>query len=133
MNALISEAPGTPIIADIPMPAIKDTEVLIKPRTVGICQSDHERLVGRFLIPISYSVAPGHEWCGEIVEVGKSVEKLNKDDRVVGKCVVCIDLSPNQVHEFALTVDVQCLKLGRDPNACVDACISVTQSTKVLN
>ena len=129
MNALISEAPGTPIIADLPMPAIKDTEVLIKPSTVGICRSEHGRLAGGFIIPISYSVAPGHEWCGEIVEVGKSVKNLNTDDPVVGKSVGCIDLSPSLVHEVALTVDVQGFKLGRNPNAC----IKVAQSTKVPN
>jgi L-iditol 2-dehydrogenase len=74
MKALIFETPNKPIIADVPMPTINDTEVMIKTRTVGICHSDYELLAGRYIIPISYPVTPGHEWCGEIVEVGKNVK-----------------------------------------------------------
>ena len=36
-----------PVIADVPMPSIKDTEVMDKTRTVGICHSDYELLAGR--------------------------------------------------------------------------------------
>ena len=95
MKALVFEKPDNPQIVDVPMPAIKDTEVLIKSRTIGICHSDYELLGGRYIIPISYPVTPGHEWCGEIVEVGKSVKKFKLGDRVVGECVV---RTPERLH-----------------------------------
>ncbi len=102
MKALIFETPNKPIIADVPMPTIKDTEVMIKTRTIGICHSDYELLAGRYIIPISYPVTPGHEWCGEIVEVGKSVKKYKVGDRVVGECVV---RTPERLHHFGFSMD----------------------------
>ena len=102
MKALIFEIPNTPIIADVPMPTINDTEVMIKTRTVGICHSDYELLAGRYIIPISYPVTPGHEWCGEIVEVGKSVKNFKVGDRVVGECVV---RTPERLHHFGFSMD----------------------------
>jgi L-iditol 2-dehydrogenase len=76
MKALVFETPDNPKILDQPVPKINDTEVLIKSRSVGICHSDYELLAGRYIIPISYPVTPGHEWCGEIIEVGKSVKNF---------------------------------------------------------
>lgn len=102
MKALIFETPNKPVIADVPMPAIKETEVMIKTRTVGICHSDYELLAGRYIIPISYPVTPGHEWCGEIVEVGKAVKTYKVGDRVVGECVV---RTPERLHHFGFSMD----------------------------
>ena len=102
MKALIFETPNKPIIADVPVPKINDSEVLVKTRTVGICHSDYELLAGRYIIPISYPVTPGHEWCGEIVEVGKSVKNFKVGDRVVGECVV---RTPERLHHFGFSMD----------------------------
>lgn len=102
MKALVFEKPDNLQIHDVPVPAIGDTEVLIKSRTIGICHSDYELLGGRYIIPISYPVTPGHEWCGEIVEVGKSVRRFKKGDRVVGECVV---RTPERLHHFGFSMD----------------------------
>ena len=102
MKALIFETPNKPVIADVPMATINDQEVLIKTRTVGICHSDYELLAGRYIIPISYPVTPGHEWCGEIVEVGKSVKNFKIGDRVVGECVV---RTPDRLQHFGFSMD----------------------------
>ncbi|RFU49104.1 zinc-binding dehydrogenase [Paraburkholderia sp. DHOC27] len=102
MKALVFEAPGTPVVRDVPVPRIKDTEVLVRTRAVGICHSDYELLGGRYIIPVSYPVTPGHEWCGEIVEVGKSVSGLKTGDRVVGECVV---ETPERLHHFGFSMD----------------------------
>ncbi len=42
MKALIFQAPDKPVVADVDMPAIAPTEVLVKTRAVGICHSDYE-------------------------------------------------------------------------------------------
>jgi L-iditol 2-dehydrogenase len=102
MKALVFEKPDNPIIVDVPVPAISDTEVLIRSRAIGICHSDYELLGGRYIIPISYPVTPGHEWCGEIVEVGKAVRNFRKGDRVVGECVV---RTPERLHHFGFSLD----------------------------
>ncbi len=102
MKALVFEKPGNPQVVDMPVPGIKDTEVLIKSRTIGICHSDYELLAGRYIIPISYPVTPGHEWCGEVVEVGKSVKAFKTGDCVVGECVV---KTPERLHHFGFSMD----------------------------
>ncbi len=102
MRALVFETPDKPIIIDKPMPEIGDTEVLVKTRAVGICHSDYELLAGRYIIPISYPVTPGHEWAGEIVEVGKGVKDYKVGDRVVGECVV---RTPERLHHFGFSMD----------------------------
>jgi L-iditol 2-dehydrogenase len=93
MKALVFEKPEQPIVVDKPMPSLKDTEVLVKTSTVGICHSDYELLGGRYIIPISYPVTPGHEWCGEVMRAG---------DRVVGECVV---RTPERLHHFGFSMD----------------------------
>lgn len=101
MKALIFEAPEKPVVADVEMPRIAPTEVLVRTRAVGICHSDYELLAGRYIIPISYPVTPGHEWAGEIVEVGRDVKGFAVGDRVVGECVV---RTPERLHHFGFSL-----------------------------
>ena len=73
LKALVFEAPEKPVIAEMHA-GPQANEVLVRTKAVGICHSDYELLAGRYIIPISYPVTPGHEWCGEIVEVGRNVK-----------------------------------------------------------
>jgi threonine dehydrogenase-like Zn-dependent dehydrogenase len=75
-------------VTDLPVPRIAADEVLLAARTVGICHSDIELLEGRYIIPFQYPVIPGHEWAGEVVEVGRDVKDFAAGDRVVGECVI---------------------------------------------
>src|SRR6266567_475654 len=70
------------------IPRIEDDEVLLASRSVGICHSDIELLSGRYIIPFSYPVIPGHEWAGEVVQAGRKVTQFTTGDRVVGECVI---------------------------------------------
>ena len=101
MKALVFEAPDKPVIIDAEMPQISPNEVLVRTRAVGICHSDYELLAGRYIIPISYPVTPGHEWSGEIVEVGRNVTGFKTGDRVVGECVV---RTPERLHHFGFSM-----------------------------
>jgi 2-desacetyl-2-hydroxyethyl bacteriochlorophyllide A dehydrogenase len=102
MKALVFEAPERPVVVDAPMPEVKDTEVLIRTAAIGICHSDYELLAGRYIIPITYPVRPGHEWSGEVVEVGKSVKGCKVGDRVIGECVF---RTPERVHHFGFSTN----------------------------
>lgn len=85
---------------DVPMPVVKDNEVLVKVDSVGICGSDvhyyqHGR-IGDFVVEGDFIL--GHECAGEVVEVGSSVKNLVVGDRVAlepgktcGKCEFCKD------------------------------------------
>ncbi|MBO9170638.1 zinc-binding dehydrogenase [Rhizobium sp. L245/93] len=101
MKALVFEAPDRPAIVDVAMPEVSANEVLVRTRAVGICHSDYELLAGRYIIPIFYPVTPGHEWSGEIVEVGRNVTGFKVGDRVVGECVV---RTPERLHHFGFSM-----------------------------
>lgn len=93
-------------VEDIPEPVVKDNTVKVKVKWCGICGSDlHEYLAGPIFIPkdaphpITGEKAPvvmGHEFSGEVVEVGKDVTNVKPGDRVVveplvvcGECSAC--------------------------------------------
>jgi L-iditol 2-dehydrogenase len=88
MKALVFEEPRRAAIQDLEVPQIAADEVLVRSRNVGICHSDFELYEGRYIIPVSYPIVPGHEWSGEVAEVGSAVTSLRPGDRVVGECVV---------------------------------------------
>ena len=88
MKALVFEQPRSAAVRELDVPTIAPDEVLVRSRNVGICHSDFELYEGRYIIPISYPIIPGHEWSGEIAEVGERVTSLKAGDRVVGECVV---------------------------------------------
>jgi L-iditol 2-dehydrogenase len=88
MKALVFEEPRTAAVRELDVPTISSDEVLVRSRNVGICHSDFELYEGRYIIPVSYPIIPGHEWSGEVAEVGSAVATLRPGDRIVGECVV---------------------------------------------
>jgi L-iditol 2-dehydrogenase len=88
MRALVFSAPGHAEVIEAGPPVAGPGEVVVTSRVVGVCHSDLELLAGRYIIPISYPITPGHEWAGEVAEVGPGVDDLKQGDPVVGECVV---------------------------------------------
>ncbi|APH17758.1 2,3-butanediol dehydrogenase [Clostridium botulinum] len=95
-------------VEEIEEPKVVEGSVKIKVKWCGICGSDlHEYLGGPIFIPVgqphalSGTIAPvvlGHEFSGEIVELGQGVTKFNIGDRVIvepivacGKCSACME------------------------------------------
>jgi len=99
MKALVFEQPRVAAVHEIDVPSIGPDEVLVRSRNVGICHSDFELYEGRYIIPVSYPIIPGHEWSGEVSEVGSAVTSFEAGDRVVGECVV-----NNGVDHFGFSI-----------------------------
>ncbi|NMM63559.1 2,3-butanediol dehydrogenase [Clostridium sp. P21] len=93
-------------VEEIEEPKVVKGSVKIKVKWCGICGSDlHEYLGGPIFIPVgqphplSGNTAPvvlGHEFSGEVVEIGEGITKFNVGDRVAvepivacGKCAAC--------------------------------------------
>ena len=100
MKAALWYKSGDIRIEDIPEPSPCAGEVKIKVKWCGTCGSDlHEFTMGPIFIPvenphpITQEVAPvimGHEFSGEITEVGEGVTNLAVGDRVtVEPLIVC--------------------------------------------
>ena len=82
-------------IEEIERPVIKDDEVLIKVKTVGVCGSDLHLFRGTHAFRKPPAIL-GHEIAGDIVEIGKKVRNLEIGDRVTvepqygcGECEFC--------------------------------------------
>jgi len=91
MKALQYTAPSAYSVNEIAAPSIADDEVLLASRAVGICHSDIELLEGRYIIPFTYPIIPGHEWSAEVMAVGSKVTAFKPGDRVVGECVIGVE------------------------------------------
>jgi len=90
MKAAIVEGERKLVIRDVPEPVLEKDEVLIKVQYCGICGSDLETYT------IGASIGVGHEYSGDIVEVGSDVKGWKAGDRVVvrpcrpcGMCYWC--------------------------------------------
>jgi L-iditol 2-dehydrogenase len=81
MKALVLEKYMHLVYKDVPEPELKDDEVLVRIKAVGICGSDVHGMdgsTGRRLPPIIM----GHEASGVIEKTGKKVKGWNKGNRV---------------------------------------------------
>jgi len=94
MQALVKlkEGKGNVEIQDRPVPSPAEKEVLIKVKACGICGSDIKIYNGNH--KVYPPVIMGHEFSGEIVEVGSEVRDYEVGDRVVSEvhnqfCGVC--------------------------------------------
>ena len=77
MRAAVLEELGRFVIKEVPDPVLDRDEVLIKVKYCGICGSDLH------IYRETATVAPGHEFSGDIVEMGPDVKGLRAGDRVV--------------------------------------------------
>jgi L-iditol 2-dehydrogenase len=104
-------------VKEIGQPTIREDEVMVKMRASGICHSDYLLIKGEYVLPFSYPVTPGHEWAGEIVEVGSQVNGFSVGDRVTGECAygcgqckLCLSgdqISCSQADHFGFTLGTE--------------------------
>ncbi len=79
-GAIFTDVHEIKVMDDLPKPEIKPDEVLLKIKSCGICGSDIESYETGALQ--SRNIVLGHEFAGEIVEVGEKVKKWKVGDRV---------------------------------------------------
>ncbi len=74
-------------IRDIEKPAVKPDELLVRVRSVGVCGSDLHLFNGHHAFRRPPAIL-GHEFAGEVAEVGSAVGNFKPGDRVTGNPVV---------------------------------------------
>ncbi len=87
MQALCKTAPGVGNVElrDVPRPHPAPGEVVIRVRAAGICGSDLHIYNWDTQITLLPPVIMGHEFSGEISEVGEGVKGFSPGDRVTGE------------------------------------------------
>jgi len=84
-------------IRDVPVPTIGPEECLVKVKYCGICGSELHMYHGQLNALARPPVVLGHEWSGEVVQIGERVKGFAAGDRVVsetaaetcGTCAYC--------------------------------------------
>lgn len=106
MRAIVKEKEGPGAsLKDVPRPEIRPSDVLVRVRTAAICGTDvhiygwtqFARNVG-VPLPLIF----GHEFSGEVVEVGRNVSYVKAGDIVAGEthipCGVCYQCRTGNQH-----------------------------------
>jgi len=97
-------------VEEVEVPRLNPDQVLIKTVACGICGSDGECFEGNSAEG-RYDIGPytpGHEWGGQIVELGSAVKgELTVGNKVTGDCVMACGVCRN-------------CKDGRMPSACLN-------------
>ena len=91
--AVVNYAPekGSVEIREIEKPIIGEEDVLLEVANVGVCGSDLHQWTADHSWPVNYPVVLGHEFAGNIVEVGSKVINWKEGDRVVSETAAVID------------------------------------------
>jgi threonine 3-dehydrogenase len=118
MLALVKSAPGPGLdLREVPIPEIGINDVLIRVHRTGICGTDlhiesWDPWAARTIVP---PLVVGHEFVGEIVEIGSNVADFRIGDLVSGEghvvCGRCRHCLAGRRHLCARTIG---LGVGRD-------------------
>jgi 2-desacetyl-2-hydroxyethyl bacteriochlorophyllide A dehydrogenase len=108
MKAIVIHAPKDISIEEVPDPARKEQEVLIKVHGMGICGSDIAAYKGINPL-VTYPRITGHEIAGEVLEVPRGETEIRPGDRVViepyvccGDCYPCVNKRTNCCEHLAV-------------------------------
>jgi threonine dehydrogenase-like Zn-dependent dehydrogenase len=116
MKAVLCKSQNRLAVEDVPKPQPGAGQVLLKVRACGICGSDLHALeygfadsggIGTRFALSSVGNIMGHEFCGEVAEVGAGVDGFKPGDRVTslpflncGECAACRAGKPTQCGTF---------------------------------
>ncbi len=95
MLAAFCTARDTITVKDTEAPKPGPGEALVRVRVCGVCGSDLHCLDGS--LPVNPDIVLGHEFAGEVAELGEGVERIAVGDRVAvepalrcGRCDYCL-------------------------------------------
>src|SRR3954463_15337271 len=113
MRALVVTAPDDFAVRDVDRPSPGPFEVLCRVRAAAICGTDPHIIQGHYpgFWPKDWPLVPGHEWCGDVVELGAGADVLGwqTGTRVAGTshaacgyCRRCIEGRYNICENFGV-------------------------------
>ena len=101
MRQAVMVSPGTIEFREVPVPAVREDQVLVKICRIGVCGSDIHVYHGKHPYT-SYPVVQGHEVAGEVMDKGARVKGISVGDRVTIQpqvvCGTCFPCTHGQYH-----------------------------------
>src|SRR5438067_12877067 len=110
MRAVEISRPGGPEVlklADLPKPAPKPNEILVKVAAAGVNRPDLLQRAGHYPMPPDASPLPGLEIAGEVAELGAAVNLWQRGDRV------CALANGGGYAEYCAVPETQALPVPR--------------------
>jgi (R,R)-butanediol dehydrogenase/meso-butanediol dehydrogenase/diacetyl reductase len=91
MRAAVFKEMSKPLVIEqMPDPVCGPHDLILRVKNCGICGSDLHMTEPSSAMPLALGSVMGHEFAGEVIEVGKSVKDLWKPgERVAGFPVIC--------------------------------------------
>lgn len=94
MKAAVFEKVGKLVVGNHDDPVLQPDELLVQVKACGICGTDIHLLNGKY--SGRYPLVPGHEFAGQVIEVGSAVTGFAVGDRIAadpnnqcGQCTYC--------------------------------------------
>jgi len=105
MKAVIFDSPGAIRIGEIDIPKLRPQEAHVKIKASGLCGTDVHIYEGDFIS--TYPLVPGHEFAGEVVEIGSEVQDVQIGESVAidpsiycNQCKFCKENKQNFCENF---------------------------------
>jgi len=116
MRAGVYRGKGWVVVESVPVPEIREGELLFRVAACGICGTDIKKIQHGYVVPPQIL---GHELAGTVVKVGRGVTKFKPGDRVVSfhhiPCEACFYCERRLFSQCAAYKKVG-LTAGFDPN-----------------
>jgi NADPH2:quinone reductase len=111
MRAVEISRPGGPDVlkvVEVPKPAPKANEILVKVAAAGVNRPDVLQRMGHYPVPPDASPLPGLEVAGEVAELGSAVKLWKRGDKV------CALTNGGGYAEYCAVAETQALPLPRN-------------------
>jgi propanol-preferring alcohol dehydrogenase len=97
-------------LVDMPIPAPRDQEILVKVSVCGVCHTELDEIEGR-TPPTRFPIVPGHQIVGRVEALGPKAARFTVNDRVgiawihfaCGTCRFCMSGRENLCDRFTAT------------------------------
>jgi len=120
LKAVVIEQPNQVVVESVSDPTPATTQAVVKVEACGICGTDIHVIRGEFA-PTRYPIIPGHEFCGEVMAIGRDVRNLKVGDFVAvdpslfdGTCRQC------RAGRFNLCENWNAIGVGSANGACAE-------------
>ena len=97
-------------LVEIPIPSLRENEILVRVSICGVCHTELDEIEGR-TPPPRFPIVLGHQVVGRVEKAGNKVKKFKMGDRVgiawiysaCGKCKFCLEGDENLCDKFEAT------------------------------
>ncbi|NHJ26118.1 MAG: hypothetical protein EAX89_16185 [Candidatus Lokiarchaeota archaeon] len=110
-------------LKEVQTPEINDDQVLIKVKAVGICGTDLAIVSGSLQTPIP--IILGHEFAGQIINVGKNIDNYWKGKRVTSEINSNVDFNCYYCNKKQYTQCISRKAIGIDIDGAIAEYIAV--------